>query len=248
MGIVGTDVAKGAADMVLTDDNFATIVSAVEEGRRIYDNILKAITFLLSTNIGEIFLLLVTSVFNLGIPLLPIHILWVNLVTDSLPALALSIDPAEPNIMNRKPRNSKKGFMTNGMIWRVVYMGIMIGAIPLVAFIAGLREQGVELGQTMAFATLMFAQLMHVRNLHSNTRSSLAISPFKNLPLVGAILISAGLALVVLLIPPVRDAFSLVELDGKHWLIVGLMSLLPILVVDIFKLLRINTARDERND
>ncbi len=248
MGIVGTDVAKGAADMVLTDDNFATIVSAVEEGRRIYDNILKAITFLLSTNIGEIFLLLVTSVFNLGIPLLPIHILWVNLVTDSLPALALSIDPAEPNIMNRKPRNSKKGFMTNGMIWRVVYMGIMIGAIPLVAFIAGLREQGVELGQTMAFATLMFAQLVHVRNLHSNTRSSLAISPFKNLPLVGAILVSAGLALVVLLIPPVRDAFSLVELDGKHWLIVGLMSLLPILVVDIFKLLRINTTRDERND
>jgi Ca2+-transporting ATPase len=100
----------------------------------------------------------------------------------------------------------------------------------------------------MAFATLMFAQLVHVRNLHSNTRSSLAISPFKNLPLVGAILVSAGLALVVLLIPPVRDAFSLVELDRKHWLIVGLMSLLPILVVDIFKLLRINTTRDEKID
>jgi len=248
MGIVGTDVAKGASDMVLTDDNFATIVSAVEEGRRIYDNILKAITFLLSTNIGEIFLLLVTSVFNLGTPLLPIHILWVNLVTDSLPALALAVDPAEPNIMSRRPRNSKKGFMTNGMIWRVVYMGLMIGAIPLVAFLAGLREQGVALGQTMAFATLMFAQLVHVRNLHSNARSSLAISPFKNLPLVGAILASAGLAFLVLLVPPVRDAFSLVELDGKHWLIVGLMSLVPILVVDIFKLLRINTTRDEKND
>jgi Ca2+-transporting ATPase len=120
MGIVGTDVAKGAADMVLTDDNFATIVSAVEEGRRIYDNILKAIQFLLSTNVGEIFLLLVTSVFNLGTPLLPIHILWVNLVTDSLPALALSVDPAEENIMNRKPRNSKKGFMTNGIIWPII--------------------------------------------------------------------------------------------------------------------------------
>lgn len=248
MGIVGTDVAKGASDMVLTDDNFATIVSAVEEGRRIYDNILKAITFLLSTNIGEIFLLLVTSVFNLGTPLLPIHILWVNLVTDSLPALALAVDPAEPNIMSRRPRNSKKGFMTNGMIWRVVYMGLMIGAIPLVAFLAGLREQGVALGQTMAFATLMFAQLVHVRNLHSNARSSLAISPFRNLPLVGAILASAGLAFLVLLVPPVRDAFSLVELDGKHWLIVGLMSLVPILVVDIFKLLRINTTRDEKND
>jgi Ca2+-transporting ATPase len=246
MGIVGTDVAKGAADMVLTDDNFATIVSAVEEGRRIYDNILKAIQFLLSTNIGEIFLLLVTSIFNLGTPLLPIHILWVNLVTDSLPALALSVDTAEKGIMNRKPRNSKKGFMTNGMVWRIMYQGIMIGAIPLAAFIIGLREQGVALGQTMAFATLMFAQLAHVRNLHSNTRSSLAISPLKNIPLIVAIGVSGALALIVLLIPPIRDAFSLTALDGKHWLAVALMSLIPVLVVDIFKLFRINTTRDER--
>jgi Ca2+-transporting ATPase len=246
MGIVGTDVAKGAADMVLTDDNFATIVSAVEEGRRIYDNILKAIQFLLSTNIGEIFLLLVTSVFNLGTPLLPIHILWVNLVTDSLPALALSVDPAEKGIMNRKPRNSKKGFMTKGMVWRIMYQGIMIGAIPLAAFIIGLREQGVVLGQTMAFATLMFAQLAHVRNLHSNTRSSLAISPLKNIPLIVAIGISGALALIVLLIPTIRDAFSLTALDSKHWLAVALMSLIPILVVDIFKLFRINSTRDER--
>jgi Ca2+-transporting ATPase len=254
MGIVGTDVAKGAADMVLTDDNFATIVSAIEEGRRIYDNILKAIQFLLSTNIGEIFLLLITSIFNLGTPLLPIQILWVNLVTDSLPALALSVDPAEENIMKRKPRNSKKGFMTNGMIWRVMYQGIMIGFIPLTAFLVGLHEQGLEmeqrlaLGQTMAFATLMFAQLVHVRNLHSNTRSSLAISPFRNIFLIAAIFASTALALAVLIIPPIRDAFSLAELDGKHWLVVVLMSLIPLVVVDIFKLFRINTTRDERNN
>jgi Ca2+-transporting ATPase len=254
MGIVGTDVAKGAADMVLTDDNFATIVSAVEEGRRIYDNILKAIQFLLSTNIGEIFLLLVTSVFNLGTPLLPIQILWVNLVTDSLPALALSVDPAEKNIMNRKPVNSKKGFMTTGMIWRVLYQGIMIGSIPLAAFLIGLHEQGLEmeqqlaLGQTMAFATLMFAQLVHVRNLHSKTRSSLAISPLKNIFLIAAILASTALALIVLLIPPVRDAFNLAELDSKHWIVVVLMSLIPIVVVDIFKLFKINTVRDERDN
>ena len=246
MGIVGTDVAKGAADMVLTDDNFATIVSAVEEGRRIYDNILKAIQFLLSTNIGEIFLLLVTSIFNLGTPLLPIHILWVNLVTDSLPALALSVDPADKGIMDRKPRNSKKGFMTKGMIWRIMYQGIMIGAIPLAAFLIGLREGGLILGQTMAFATLMFAQLVHVRNLHSNTKSSLAISPLRNKPLIGAIFVSAGLALVVLLVPPVREAFRLTALDGKHWLAVALMSLIPIFVVDIFKLFRINTTEDEK--
>ncbi len=245
MGIVGTDVAKGAADMVLTDDNFATIVTAVEEGRRIYDNILKAIQFLLSTNVGEIFLLLVTSVFNWGTPLLPIHILWVNLVTDSLPALALSVDPAEPDIMKRKPRNAIRGFMTRGMIWRVMYQGIMIGAIPLAAYIIGRNDGGMILGQTMAFATLIFAQLVHVRNLHSNIRSSLAISPLKNLPLVGAIFISACLGLLVLLIPPVREAFSLTEMDSYHWLLVAGMSLIPIAVVDLFKLLKINGTKNE---
>ena len=246
MGIVGTDVAKGAADMVLTDDNFATIVSAVEEGRRIYDNILKAIQFLISCNVGEIFLLLVTSVFNLGAPLLPIHILWVNLVTDSLPALALSVDPAEQNIMSRKPRKTKRGFMTNGMVWRIIYQGIMIGAIPLVAFIMGLREQGIVLGQTMAFATLMFAQLVHVRNIHSTTRLSLATNPMKNKPLIGAILISAAMAFVVLLVPPINNAFRLTTMDLKHWIIVLGMSLIPIVVVDLFKLFRINTTRDEK--
>jgi Ca2+-transporting ATPase len=248
MGIVGTDVAKGAADMVLTDDNFATIVSAVEEGRRIYDNILKAIQFLLSTNIGEIVLILITSVLNLGTPLLPIHILWVNLVTDSLPALALSVDPAEKDIMKRKPRNPKKGFMTNGMIWRVIYQGVMMGFIPLAAFMIGRNDGGVILGQTMAFATLIFAQLTHVRNLHSNTRSSLTISPLKNKPLIAAIFASTGLAMLVLLVPPIRDAFSLTEMDRDHWIAVILMSLIPILVVDIFKLLRINTTRDEKNN
>ncbi len=248
MGIVGTDVAKGAADMVLTDDNFATIVSAVEEGRRIYDNILKAIQFLISSNIGEIFLLLVTSVFNLGTPLLPIHILWINLVTDSLPALALSVDPAEKDIMTRKPRKSKMGFMTRGMIWRLIYQGIMIGAIPLAAFLMGYHEQGLVLGQTMAFATMMFAELVHVRNMHSNTRLSITTNPLRNKPLIYAILFSAALAVAVLLIPPVRTAFRLTEMDGKHWLIVAGMSLIPLLVVDLFKLLKINTTRDENRE
>jgi len=245
MGIVGTDVAKGAADMVLTDDNFATIVSAVEEGRRIYDNILKAIQFLLSTNIGEIFLLLITSIFNMGIPLLPIHILWVNLVTDSLPALALSVDPAEKGIMKRKPRHSKKGFMTRGMVWRVMYQGVMIGAIPLAAYIIGRRDGGENLGQTMAFATLIFAELVHIRNLHSNTRSSLAINPLKNKPLIAALFASAALGLLVLLVPPVCEAFDLTAMDSKHWWMAILMSLIPLVVVDVFKLLKINGAGNE---
>ncbi|HQN94237.1 MAG TPA: calcium-translocating P-type ATPase, PMCA-type, partial [Prolixibacteraceae bacterium] len=213
MGIVGTDVAKGASDMVLTDDNFATIVSAVEEGRRIYTNILKSIQFLLSTNVGEIFLLLITSIFNMGTPLLPIHILWINLVTDSLPALALSVDPAEPDIMQKKPHNTKSGIMSKGMIWRVIYQGVMIGGLPLIAYLIGLRDGGVPLGQTMAFATLAFAQLVHVRNLHSNVRSSLSISPLKNKPLIGAVFISALLALAVMLLPGVREAFNFSTMD-----------------------------------
>jgi Ca2+-transporting ATPase len=245
MGIVGTDVAKGAADMILTDDNFATIVSAVEEGRRIYDNILKVIQYLLSTNVGEILLILVTSIFNMGMPLLPIHILWINLVTDSLPALALSVDPPDKGIMNRKPRNSKKGFMTRGMIWRVMYQGLMIGCIPLVSYIVGLRDGGEVLGRTMAFATLMFAQLVHVRNLHSNVLSSFRTSPLKNKPLIWAILVSAAIGLVVLLIPPIREVFSLAVMDREHWVIVIMMSLAPIAVVELFKLFRINGVRSD---
>ncbi len=245
MGIVGTDVAKGAADMVLTDDNFATIVSAVEEGRRIYDNILKAIQFLLSTNVGEIFLLLVSAIFNWGTPLLPIHILWVNLVTDSLPALALSVDPAEEDIMKRKPRNPKKGFMTQGMIWRVIYQGIMVGMIPLIAYRIGVHDGGIILGQTMAFATLVFAQLIHVRNLHSVRKISFKTNPMKNKPLIGAILLSALLMIIVLLVPSVSSAFKLTVMDSRHWWIVLGMSLIPIVVVDTFKLLKINGTKDE---
>jgi len=245
MGIVGTDVAKGAADMILTDDNFATIVSAVEEGRRIYDNILKVIQYLLSTNVGEIFLLLVTSIFNLGIPLLPIHILWVNLVTDSLPALALSVDSPEKGIMNRKPRNSKKGFMTKGMIWRVMYQGVMFGLLPLAAYIVGLRDGGEALGRTMAFATLMFAELVHVRNLHSNSRSSFTTNPLSNKSLIAAIAVSAAMALIVLLVPPIREAFRLEAMDREHWLAVVLLSLAPIAIVELFKLFKINGVKSD---
>ena len=245
MGVVGTDVAKGAADMILTDDNFATIVTAVEEGRRIYDNILKAIQYLLSTNVGEIFLLLIAAIFNWGIPLLPIHILWVNLVTDSLPALALSVDPAEENIMQRKPRQTKGGLMSKGMVWRVIYQGIMIGSISLVAYRIGFKEGGEELGRTLTFATLAFLQLVHVRNLHSNSKLSFTISPFKNKPLIGAILFSAALMFVVLLVPPVRDVFRLSELNQHNWWTIIGLSFIPVVVVNLFKLFKINGTKDE---
>lgn len=240
MGIVGTDVAKGASDIILTDDNFATIVAAVKEGRRIYDNILKAILFLLSTNVGEIFLIFITAVFNMGVPLLPVHILWINLVSDSLPALALSIDPADEGIMKQKPKDSKKGIMTKGMIWRIMYQGVMIGTIPLIAFVIGLRDGGERLGQTMAFASLIFAQMTHIRNLHSIKKSSFRTNPLQNLPLIGAIAISTAMALAVLIIEPAREAFKFTTMDSSHWLIVVALAFIPIIVVELFKLLKIN--------
>lgn len=245
MGIVGTEVAKGASDVILTDDNFATIVGTVEEGRRIYDNILKAIQFLLSANVGEILLIFIASIFNIGNPLSPILILWINLVTDSLPALALSMDPAEKDIMTRKPRNPRKGFFTKGMIWRIFYQGTTIGLISLVAYIMGYVDGGRPLGQTMAFAVLGFSQLLHVRNLHSNKISSFQTSLWSNKPLLGAIFLSTLLLLLVLLIPGVMFVFGVVEMDSTHWLYVVGLSLLPIVIVELMKLFKINHSRDE---
>lgn len=245
MGIVGTEVAKDASDMILTDDNFATIVVSIEEGRRIYDNILKAVQFLISCNIGEIVLLLIASIFNWGIPLIAIQILWVNLVTDSLPALALSLDPAKKDIMKRKPRDSKQGFITKGLIWRVIYQGIMIGGLTLVAYKIGYEEAGELLGRTMAFITIVFAQLIHVSNVHSDKNSLFTFNPLHNKPLILAILVSASLMLVVVFVPSFANAFKLVPLDAKHWIITLGLSLCTIIIVEIFKLLKINTLKSE---
>ena len=245
MGIVGTEVAKEASDVVLADDNFATIVGAVEEGRRIYDNILKAIQFLLSANVGEVLLIFIASVFNLGNPLTPIMILWINLVTDSLPALALSMDPAEKDVMTRRPRDPKRGFFTRGMTWRIFYQGTTIGLISLAAYRIGFNDGGKQLGQTMAFAVLAFSQLLHVRNLHSNKRSSFRTSPMSNKMLVLAILVSAALMLVVLFVPALRDIFNVAGMDESHWLYVIGLSFVPIVVVEAVKLLGINHTRDE---
>ena len=278
MGIVGTDVSKEAADVILTDDNFATIVSAVEEGRRIYDNILKAIQFLLSSNVGEIVVLFLAILItpwlgktfgidiNLIEILLPIHILWINLVTDSLPALALAVDPAEKDVMDRKPLKTSGGIFTKGMTWRVVYQGIMIGLITLAAFIIGLatpdaelpevyhngqllskQEVKVEIGQTMAFTVLALSELVHVFNIRNNKKSIFKTNPFNNKMLLLAILVSASLMFIILFIPALRNIFSIPVLPLTNVLeIVGLV-LLPIVIVEIFKLLKINTSKDENN-
>ena len=270
MGTVGTDVAKEAADVILTDDNFATVVSAVEEGRRIYDNILKAIQYLLSSNVGEIIVLFVAILITpllakwFGItniselePLLPIHILWINLVTDALPALALAADPATKDIMTRKPVKPQKGIFTKGMTWRVIYQGIMIGTLTLIAFCIGLATpniQGskeyvehvkIEIGQTMAFSVLALSQLIHVFNIRDNKNSIFKTKPLKNKTLLVAIAISALLMITILLIPGLRQIFSIWELPVENILEVIILVLSPAIIVEIFKLLKINTTKDE---
>ncbi len=282
MGIVGTDVSKEAADVILTDDNFATIVSAVEEGRRIYDNILKAIQFLLSSNVGEIIVLFVAILItpllskwfgitdvNLIVPLLPIHILWINLVTDSLPALALAVDPAEKDVMDRKPTKAKQGIFTKGMTWRVIYQGIMIGAITLIAFVIGLatpadqlpvvevtnsegivetlseEEVRVEIGQTMAFTVLALSQLVHVFNIRNNKKSIFKTGIFNNSKLILATLVSAALMIVILCVPSLRHIFSIPVLPLMNIIEIAILVFIPIVVVEWFKLLKINTTKGE---
>lgn len=240
MGITGTEVAKDASDMVLQDDNFVTIVSAVSEGRRIYDNILKTILFLLSTNLGEVILLFITSIFNMGIPLLPIHILWINLVSETFPALALSLDPAAKDVMSKSPRGKGKQFMDRGMIWRISYQGLMVTAITLTAFIIGKNQGGEALGQTMAFASLIMAKLVHAGNLHSNTESRFKFNILDNKPLIFALLMSLVLTLAVLLIQPLMTAFEFVSMNLNQWGIIVLLALVPLVVVELFKALKWN--------
>ena len=236
MGITGTDVSKQAADMILTDDNFSTIVSAVEEGRSIFDNIKKSINFLLSCNLGEIIALLTSIVLGMPLPLLPIHILWVNLITDSLPALALGVDPAEPDLMERKPRDPKKSIFADGLLLSIIFQGIIIGVVTLIAFNLGLRTS-VEEGRTMAFVTLSLAQLMHTFNVRSVDKSIFQVGLFTNKYLIGANLLSIFLIAVIILVPPLREIFKLTLLKTDYLLEVIGLSLVPIILVEIRKLI-----------
>ena len=270
MGKVGTEVAKEAADVILTDDNFATIVSAVEEGRRIYDNILKVIQFLLSCNVGEVIVLLLATLFApqigqwFGISditmiqvLLPIHILWINLVTDTFPALALAFDPANKDIMDRKPVKRNEGIFTKGRTFRIIYQGIMIGGLTLVAYLIGLgttnkaidgltlEQTKIEVGQTMAFIVLAFSELIHVFNIRDNKNSIFKTGILGNGVLILAILASALLMVVILFIPQLRTIFSIPILPSDNIIETIVLVLSPIVIVEIMKLFKVNTTRDE---
>ena len=236
MGITGTDVAKGAADMTLTDDNFATIVDAVREGRGIYANIKKVVGFLLGTNIGEVITVFLSMLLWRETPLLSMQLLWINLVTDSLPAIALGMEPVENDVMNRKPKPKNEGLFAGGLGVRVVLMGAMFAALSLVAFYLGKTMGGtLTHGQTMAFIVLAMSQVLHSFHMRSD-KSLFKIGPFGNSKLNWAALASVLLVCFVLFVPGVQTAFGLVYLSWELYLIAVGLILVPSVVMEFCKL------------
>lgn len=238
MGKSGTEVAKGASDLILTDDNFATIVEAVREGRGIYDNIRKAVHFLLSSNIGEILTIFVAMLLGWAAPLLPIQLLWVNLVTDSLPAIALGMEPAEENIMERPPRKNTGSLFGDGLGGRILLEGVMIGVLALLAFGIGHvyfdQEDGYAVGRTMAFAVLSLSQLVHAFNMRGE--GSLGKLPFcSNKWLLMAFVVGVVLQCVVIMMPPLAGIFQVVPLNGEQWLLTAALALAPLPLVELEK-------------
>ena len=244
MGVTGTDVAKGAADMILTDDNFATIVKAVEQGRGIYSNIKKAIHYLLSCNIGEIVTLFLATLFNFHQPpLVAVQLLWLNLVTDSLPALALGMEPVEPSVMEEKPRPASQPLFTKAFSLRLAWQGAMVGLLTLAAYWLGeyvLSDPSLAdaTANTMAFATLTFCQLFHAYDVRSETQSIARIGLLTNPAMNKAFLVGMALQLAVLLVPPLMAVFQVCPLSGLEWLVVLALSLIPLVVCEVEKAVR----------
>ncbi|MCC8169293.1 MAG: cation-translocating P-type ATPase [Oscillospiraceae bacterium] len=235
MGISGTDVAKSASDMVLTDDNFATIVYAVREGRGIFANIKKAVQFLLSSNIGEILTVFSGLLLSGAPPLSAIQLLWVNLVTDSLPAIALGLDPCEDDIMEKPPRDPKKSLFADGLWSAIIMEGLMIGALALLAFSIGINVFGSGVkGSTMAFAVLSISQLVHAFNMRSDG-SVIKAGLFKNPYLVLSLIVGLIFEVGVIMISPLSEVFGVIPLNAIEWLTVGIISVMPLVILELQK-------------
>lgn len=253
MGIAGTDVAKNASDMILTDDNFATIVSAVREGRAIYENIRKAIHFLLSCNIGEILTIFAAIIFGMPTPLAAVQLLWINLITDSLPAISLGVEPASKDIMKRKPIPPDKGMFADGLALQIIIEGILIGSLSLGAFVIGAKFYDMpglfksfighggstyyvpRVGRTMCFAVLSLSQLFHSFNMRSHLSLS-QIGLFSNKKLVLSFLICTFLQMAVISIAPLAKIFQSVPLTLRQWAVVYMLAIAPIAVVELQKM------------
>ena len=234
MGKTGTDVAKNASDMMLADDNFVTIVEAVKEGRHIYDNIKKAVHFLLATNVGEIVAIFVGLVLGLDTPLVAIQLLWINLVTDSLPAIALGLEPMDKDIMNKKPKKSNESLFSGGLWGKILIEGTMIGILTLFAFSFGNKYYGLKVGRTMAFFCLSTLELVHSFNIKSE-ESIFKVGVFNNLYLIGAFIFGILLQVLVIIIPTVSNIFDAVPLTGMQWIYVVAISILPLVIIEAQK-------------
>lgn len=248
MGITGTDVSKGASDMILTDDNFTTIVHAIEEGRNIYNNIKKTIMFLLSCNLGEVLCVFFATVFGWAMPLVPTQLLWVNLITDTLPAISLGMDPGDKDVMNRKPRDPKESFFAEGAGMRAIVGGVLIGILTLVAFYLGIIHSGdvpikeakdgteiVTYGRTMAFIVLTFSQLFYSLSMRNSKKTIFEVGFFGNMFLIISIIISIILQVLLISIPPIAEMFKVTALDPSHWGMVIGLSLIPFAINEIIK-------------
>jgi Ca2+-transporting ATPase len=250
MGITGTDVAKGAADMILTDDNFSTIVVAIEQGRNIYNNIKKSVIFLLTCNLGEVVTMFVTLSIGWEVPLIATQLLWINLITDSLPAVALGMDPGDPDVMKEKPRAKNESFFAGGRGWNVLVGGLLIGMLTVIAFWYGYYEHGaspfdhsvnpeiVEYARTMAFMVLVASQLFYSLAIRNHVKSIFKIGVFSNKYLAGAIVLGLALQLLVIGIPFMQEAFGLQMLDLKGWLMVIALGLVPLFLSEFLKIFR----------
>ncbi|SHE61329.1 Ca2+-transporting ATPase [Seinonella peptonophila] len=240
MGKSGTDVSKEASSLVLADDNFSTIVAAIEEGRSIYDNIRKFIAYLLASNVGEILVMFLAMLAGLPLPLVPIQILWVNLVTDGLPAMALGVDPAEGDMMQRSPRNSRESVFARGIGWKIITRGLLIGFWSLAAFLVTYYEapQNLSLAQTVAFATLVLSQLIYVFDCRS-TGSIFQRNPLSNIPLVLSVILSVVMLLVVIYYPPLQPIFHTVSLGLREWILICVTSTLPVILAGLVDQVRI---------
>ena len=241
MGLSGTDVAKNASDMILMDDNFATIVSAVKEGRGIYENIRKAIQFLLSCNIGEIITIFLAILFRLPSPLAAVQLLWVNLITDSLPAIALGMEPPEKDVMKRPPISPKEGLFTGSLIFSIVTEGILIGSLTLFSYVVGMKYLGN--GSTMAFAVLSLSQLFHAYNMRSR-HSLFQIGCFSNKVMNVSFIICAALQLLVITNPWLQGIFEVSALTGPQWLVVISCSVAPVIFMELQKHVAKNAKED----
>ena len=249
MGLNGTDVAKNAADMVLTDDNFVTIVEAVKYGRTIFNNIRKAIHFLIATNVGEIVTIFLGLLIGMKSPLLAIQLLWINLITDSLPAIALGLENPEKNIMSEKPRNPKKSIFADGLWGRIIVEGSMIGILNLLAFTIGKSLYNLEVGRTMAFVSLGLLELVHSFNIRTE-ESIFKAGLFQNKFLFLAFIGGFFLQTIVVIVPQFAEVFKLTNLTGKQWMYTIVISLAPIALMEVQKFtnsLRFGKVVEARN-